>query len=155
MGRAVTWLRCMRAKWKDWLVVVLLGLVLPVTEKSGTARRMEITEQMEPHIKFPFVRSTVPSQAVIAYGILGPTVAVTAHAYCARISPAVHHAATVGSLVSVLLSADITNVFKITVRPALRRDPGGRRKAQLRCAANRKGSLGSHATCPCKCKAAP
>ena len=116
MRRGSQWLRCMRSKWKDWLVVVLLGLVLPFTEEATTARRMEITEQMEPHIKYPFVASTVPSQAVIAYGILGPTAVVSVHAYTARISPALHHAATVGSLVSVLVSADITNVFKITVR---------------------------------------
>lgn len=98
------------------MVVGVLVIVLLVLEKALPARRMEITEQMEPHIKFPFLDSTVPAAAVPIYSFLGPVAVVHTHTYLTKGAPSINHAATLCSCVSVLLTADITNLFKILVR---------------------------------------
>lgn len=113
----MTWVQCAFARRKDWLLIIILALVLLLLEKGLPARRMEITEQMESHIMFPFLKSTVPSFVVPIYSFLGPIAVVSGHMYLTKGPPSISHAGTLCALVSVLLTADITNLFKIMVCP--------------------------------------
>jgi hypothetical protein len=113
-----TWTQCAKRCYKDWLLLLVLLVVLPFSEEGTTARRMYITESMLEQIKFPFYPSTVPSWSVPMYSLLAPSLTMIAHGHWTGQTAATMHACTLGALTSTILSADITNIFKIQVCPS-------------------------------------
>lgn len=114
LGRSPTWAQCVRRALPSWLLVALLVVLLPVLEFDD-GRRMYITDSMLEAIKFPFQPSTVPSWSVPLYSSIVPSTVIAAHGVAARAPAAATHGGVLGSLTSLLISADVTNFFKLQV----------------------------------------
>lgn len=110
-----TFMQCARRCGRDWLLLLVLIVMLLASEEAPP-RRMYITDGMLSQIKFPFQAGTVPSWAVPIYSTLVPSSIIVAHGALTQQPAAVTHAGVLGSLTSVALTADITNLFKLQVR---------------------------------------
>ena len=113
--RGPTFLQCMRRNLKDWILLLILIVILPFTEEVQP-RRMYITDSVLKAIKFPFQPSTVPSWSVPLYSTFVPSAVIGAHGLWMQAPTATTHAAVLGALTSVALTADITNFFKLQVQ---------------------------------------
>lgn len=87
-----------------------------VTEETAVGKRMYISDTVLEQIKYPFVKSTVPSWSVPLYNLVGPPVVIAIHAKATSRSSMLSHHGIMGSLFSTSASALITNILKITVR---------------------------------------
>ena len=114
---ASTWLQCARKSYKDWILFAVLLVILPFTEEWATARRMYITAPMLAHIQFPYQRGTVPSLAVPLYSLVTPSLVIGLHGSSTGQTAATVHGGMLGALTSTVLTADVTNIFKIQVPP--------------------------------------
>ena len=120
MPRNLSWAQCARRALPSWALLVLLVVLLPVLEFSK-GRRMYITDTMLEAIKFPFGPDTVPSWSVPLYSSIVPSTVISVHSAVAKVPAPVVHGGVLGALTSLLISADITNFFKLQARPTTSR----------------------------------